>query len=232
MMILTGSIVNFLGILLGGAVGLLIHRLLQKGIPERFSDMIMKGIGLCVLAIAFGGISSGSNTMITIFSMVIGCVIGEWIDLDGKLTALSGKLEKKFSKSGDTSFSKGFMTATLLFCVGTMAIKGSLDSGLLGNHDILIAKSVMDTISAVIFASSLGVGVLFSAVPTFLYQGAITLLATVAQPFLGTEVIAEMNTVGSLLLFALGLDLLGVCHLKLMNYIPAMFLPILFCLFM
>ena len=151
-MILTGSIVNFLGILLGGAVGLLIHRLLQKGIPERFSDMIMKGIGLCVLAIAFGGISSGSNTMITIFSMVVGCVIGEWIDLDGKLTALSGKLEKKFSKSGDASFSKGFMTATLLFCVGTMAIKGSLDSGLLGNHDILIAKSVMDTISAVIFA--------------------------------------------------------------------------------
>ena len=231
-MVLTGSIVNFLGILLGGTVGLLIHRLLKKGIPQRFSDSIMKGIGLCVLAIAFDGILAGDNPMITIFAMVIGAVIGEWIDLDGKLHKLGTVLEKRFSKDGDASFSKGFMTATLLFCVGTMAIKGSLDSGLLGNHDILIAKSVMDTISAGIFASSLGLGVLFSAVPTFLYQATITLLATVAQPFLGAEVIAEMNTVGSLLLFALSLDLLGVCHLKLMNYIPAMFLPILLCLFM
>lgn len=231
-MVLTGSIVNFLGILLGGGVGLLIHRLMKKGIPERFSDIIMKGIGLCVLAIAFDGILAGENPMITIFATVIGAVIGEWIDLDGKLHALSGKLEQKFARGSDSLFAKGFMTATLLFCVGTMAIKGSLDSGLLGNHDILIAKSVMDTVAALVFASSLGVGVLFSAVPTFLYQGTITLLATVAQPFLGADVIAEMNTIGSLLLFALSLDLLGVCRLKLMNYIPAMFMPILLCLFM
>ena len=124
------------------------------------------------------------------------------------------------------------MAATLLFCVGTMAIKGSLDGGLRGDHATLYAKSVMDTISACIFSSTLGFGVLFSVVPVILYQGAITLLASVAGPYLGDAVIAEMNTVGSLLLLGLSLDLLGIAHLKLMNYIPAMFLPILLCLFL
>ena len=125
------------------------------------------------------------------------------------------------------SFVQGFLSATLLFCVGTMAILGSLDAGLRNDHATLLAKSVMDTISACIFASTLGLGVLFSAVPLFLYQGGITLLASVVGPYLTEGVIAEMNTVGSLLLLGLSLDLLGIKKLKLMNYIPAIFLPIL-----
>ena len=136
------------------------------------------------------------------------------------------------SHSGGGSFAQGFLSATLLFCVGTMAIKGSLDSGLIGDHSTLFAKTVMDTVLALVFASSMGAGVLFSAVPVFLYQGAIALLAAAAQPFLGDAVIAEMNSVGSLLLFALALDMLGVLHLRLANFIPAMFFPILFCLFL
>lgn len=231
-MILLGSITNALGIVLGGAVGLVIHKLLQKGIPERFSTIIMQGLSLCVLYIAFDGMLDGSKTMVTIFSMVLGTIIGEWLDIDGWLERLSGKVEKRFAKGGDSSFSQGFMTTTLLFCVGTMAIKGSLDSGINCDHAILFAKSMMDSISACIFASSLGVGVLFSSVPVLVYQGAITLLATVAAPFLSEVVIAEMNTVGSLLLFGLSLNILGVTKLKLMNYIPAMFLPIILCLFM
>lgn len=231
-MILLGSIANALGIAAGGAVGLLICKLMRRGIPERFSTIIMQGLSLCVLYIAFDGVLDGSKTMVTIFSMVLGTIIGEWMDIDGWLNRFSVKVEKRFAGGGNSNFAQGFMTTTLLFCVGTMAIKGSLDSGMNGDHAILYAKSVMDSISACIFASSLGVGVLFSGIPVFLYQGTITLLATVAAPFLGEAVIAEMNTVGSLLLFGLSLNILGVTNLKLMNFLPAMFLPIIFCLFM
>ena len=231
-MMLTGTLVNAAGILLGGGAGLLVRRLMRRGVPERFSDIVMKGIGLCTIYIAATGLLDGSKSLVTILSVVIGAVLGEWLDLDGKIRALSEKLEKKFSRQGDSSFAQGFMAATLLFCVGTMAIKGSLDGGLRGDHATLYAKSVMDTISACIFSSTLGFGVLFSVVPVVLYQGAITLLASVAGPYLGDAVIAEMNTVGSLLLLGLSLDLLGIAHLKLMNYIPAMFLPILPCLFL
>lgn len=231
-MMLTGTLVNAAGILLGGGAGLLVHRLMRRGVPERYSDMVMKGIGLCTVYIAATGLLDGSKSLVTILSVVLGAILGEWLDLDGKIRALSGKLEQRFARQGDAGFAQGFMAATLLFCVGTMAIKGSLDGGLRGDHATLYAKSVMDTISACIFSSTLGLGVLFSAVPVVLYQGAITLLASVAGPYLGDGVIAEMNTVGSLLLLGLSLDLLGITHLKLMNYIPAMFLPILLCLFL
>lgn len=229
-MILTGTLVNAAGILLGGGAGLLVRRLLRRGVPERYSDMVMKGIGLCTVYIAATGLLDGSKSLVTILSVVLGAVLGERLDLDGKIRALSARLERRFSREGEGSFAQGFMAATLLFCVGTMAIKGSLDGGLRGDHATLYAKSVMDTISACIFASTMGAGVLFAAVPVVVYQGAITLLAAVAGPYLGDAVIAEMNTVGSLLLLGLSLDLLGITHLKLMNYIPAMFLPILLCL--
>ena len=231
-MMLTGTLVNAAGILVGGGVGLLVHRLMRRGVPERFSDMVMKGIGLCTIYIAATGLLDGSKSLVTILSVVFGAILGEWLDLDGKIRSLGQKLERRFARQGDTGFAQGFMAATLLFCVGTMAIKGSLDGGLRGDHATLYAKSVMDTISACIFSSTLGLGVLFSAVPVILYQGTITLLASIAGPYLGDAVIAEMNTVGSLLLLGLSFDLLGIVHLKLMNYIPAMFLPVLFCLFL
>ena len=231
-MMLTGTLVNAAGILVGGGVGLLVHHLMRRGVPERFSDMVMKGIGLCTIYIAATGLLDGSKSLVTILSVVFGAILGEWLDLDGKIRSLGQKLERRFARQGDTGFAQGFMAATLLFCVGTMAIKGSLDGGLRGDHATLYAKSVMDTISACIFSSTLGLGVLFSAVPVILYQGTITLLASIAGPYLGDAVIAEMNTVGSLLLLGLSFDLLGIVHLKLMNYIPAMFLPVLFCLFL
>lgn len=227
-MMLLGTIVNVAGVLVGGGGGLLLHHFLHKGIPERFSDRIMKGIGLCTVYIAASSLLDGSKTLVTILSMVLGAIVGELIDLDGKIQKVSRAVEKRFSGGGSgDNFSRGLLSATLLFCVGTMAIQGSLDSGLTGDHSILLSKSMMDTIAALIFASSLGIGVLFSTVPLFLYQGGITLLAVAARPYLTAEVIAEMNTVGSLLLLGLSLDLLDIKHLKLMNYIPAMFFPIL-----
>ena len=227
-MILYGTIVNVAGVLCGGLIGLGVHKLLRKGIPQRYSERIMQGIGLCTIYIAAGSLLGGSKTLVTILSMVIGAVIGELLDLDGRINSVGEKLEKRFGGSGDGgNFVQGFLSATLLFCVGTMAILGSLDAGLRNDHATLLAKSVMDTISACIFASSLGLGVLFSVVPLFLYQGGITLLASVVGPYLTEGVIAEMNTVGSLLLLGLSLDLLGIKQLKLMNYIPAIFLPIL-----
>ncbi len=231
-MILTGTLVNALGILVGGGVGLILHRLMQRGIPERFGDLVMKGIGLCTVYIAFEHLLDGSKTMVTILSMVLGALLGEWLDLDGKLQRLSLAVEKKMAKGSSGSFAEGFLSATLLFCVGTMAVTGSLESGLSNEHSILFAKAAMDSVIALIFASSLGVGVLFSSVSIFLYQGTITLLASVAKPFLGDAVIAEMNTVGSLLLFALSLDMMGIQKMKLMNFLPAIFLPILLCRFM
>lgn len=230
-MILTGTLVNAAGVLVGGGVGLALHKLMRRGIPERYSALVMKGIGLCTVYIAFSHLLDGSKTLVTILSMVLGTIIGEWLDLDGKLKRLGEVLERKLSKDGG-SFAQGFLSATLLFCVGTMTITGSLESGLLQQHSILYAKATMDTIAALIFASSLGMGVLFSSVPVLLYQGGIALLASVAKPYLGDAVIAEMNTVGSLLLFGLSLDLLDIKHLPLMNYLPAMFLPILFCTFL
>ena len=226
-MILYGTIVNVIGVLGGGLVGLFIHKLMNKGIPTRYSDRIMQGIGLCTIYIAAGSLLDGSKTLVTVLSMVLGAVIGELLDLDGRITRIGQKLEAKFGGNGQGSFVQGFLSATLLFCVGTMAILGSLDAGLRNDHATLLAKSVIDTISACIFASTLGLGVLFSAVPLFLYQGGITLLSSVVGPYLTEGVIAEMNTVGSLLLLGLSLDLLGIKKLKLMNYIPAIFLPIL-----
>lgn len=227
---LTGTIVNVLGILLGGGAGLLLHKLMGRGVPERFRDAIMKGIGLSVVYIALGGILEGQKPLVTILSLVAGAVLGECLDLDGKLETIGKRLESRFAAPGDGNFVQGFLSATLLFCVGAMAVKGSLDAGLAGDSTTLYAKAAMDTVSACVFASGLGIGVLFSAVAVLMYQGGITLLASAAQPFLGSAVIAEMNTVGSLLLLALALDLLGILHLKLMNFLPAMFLPILLCL--
>ena len=226
-MILFGTIVNTVGVLGGSLIGLVIHKLLHRGIPTRYSERIMQGIGLCTIYIAASSLLDGSKTLVTVLSMVLGAVIGELLDLDGKITRIGQKLEGRFGGSGEGNFVQGFLSATLLFCVGTMAILGSLDAGLRNDHATLLAKSVMDTISACIFASTLGLGVLFSAVPLFLYQGGITLLSSVVGPYLTEGVIAEMNTVGSLLLLGLSLDLLGIKKLKLMNYIPAIFLPIL-----
>lgn len=227
-MIMFGTIVNAVSIVAGALIGLL----LGKAIPERLGDSVMKGLALCTLLIAIGGLSDGENPLITIFSMVIGVLIGESLDLDGRMNHLGEKLQDKFGKrGGGISITEGFVTSSLLFCVGAMAIMGSLQSGLSCDHSTLYTKSIMDFCSSVIFASSLGIGVALSSVSVFLLQGSITVLASFVAPYLQTA-IGEMNCVGSLLLLALGMNLLGVTKIRVMNYVPAIFLPILLCQFM
>jgi len=142
-------------------------------------------------------------------------------------------LETKFRKPGDKiSIAEGFVTASLLFCVGAMTIVGSLNAGLSGDYEMLFTKSTLDLISACVFASALGIGVLFSAAFVFIFQGAIVLTAQFAAPYLSDYVIAEMTCAGSVLIVALGLNIIGLTNFKVMNYIPAIFLPIVLCMFM
>lgn len=225
-----GTVVNTIAVVIGAAVGML----LKKGIPERLADTMMKGIGLCTLFLGISGSLEGKNSLILIISIVAGALIGEGIDLDAKLNHLGLWLEKKCkSKEGDKiSIAEGFVSASLLFCVGAMTIVGSLQSGLQGNHEMLFNKSMLDFVAAIIFASTMGVGVMFAAGFVLVYQGAITLAAQWLAPFLTETIIAEMTCAGSLIIIGIGLNLLGVTKLKVMNYVPAIFIPILLCQFM
>lgn len=219
-----GTLVNTGSIIAGSIAGLL----LKRGIPERMNDAIMKGVALCVLYIGLTGCLKGSNALIAILSMVLGAILGSLLDLDKRLNALGAFLERSL-QSGNGSLSNGFVTASLLFCVGAMAVVGSLQSGLTGDHTMLYAKSLLDGIASIVFTASLGIGVILSAGAVLLYQGAITLLAQTLGPVLSEPVIAEMTCVGSLLIIALSLNMLGITKIKVMNYVPAIFIAIGVC---
>ena len=223
-MILTGTIVNSAAIVAGSIAGLL----LGKFIPERFSDAMEKGAALCVLYIGVDGMLAGENTLVAILSIAIGAILGELLQLDEHMHQLGDWVERKFGGKGSkTSLSEGFVTASLLFCVGAMAIMGALDSGLTGDHSTLYAKALLDGIISVVYASTLGIGV-----PIFLYQGSIALGASFLAPYLTEAVILEMKCVGSILILGLSLNMLGLTKIKVMNYVPAVFLPILLCRFL
>lgn len=218
-----GVLVNAAGVLIGGSIGLLA----KKGIPENWSQVMFKGIALCVIYIGVAGSLNGENTLVLILSMAVGTLIGQGLDLDRRLNSLASGLEKRFKKEGDTtSVAEGFVTSSLLFCVGALTVVGSLQAGLTGNNEMLFTKSGLDFISAIIFASSLGYGVLFSAAFVLVFQGSIVLLAQVVAPFMGDAVIGEMTCAGSVLILGMGLNMLDLTKLKIMNYLPAIFLPI------
>ena len=225
-----GTIVNTVAVIIGAAIGML----LKKGLPEKLSDTMMKGLGLCTLYLGISGSLKGENSLILIISMVVGALIGEGIDLDAKLNQFGTWLENKFKskEGGKVSIAEGFVSASLLFCVGAMTIVGSLQSGLQGNHEMLFNKSMLDFVAAIIFASSMGVGVMLSAAFVFVYQGTITLAAQWVAPFLTDTIIAEMTCAGSVIIIGIGLNLLGITKLKVMNYVPTIFIPILLCQFM
>lgn len=218
-----GAIVNTLTVLIGGLIGLM----LKKGISERFSDIIMKGIALCVLFIGISGSLTGSNVIISIVCVVIGGLIGEAIGLEAGINKLGDKLQDKFAKGdGQSSISKGFVTASLVFCVGAMTIVGALQSGIEGDHSTQFTKAILDGIGAIVFASSLGAGVLLSAGTVLVLQGGITLMAQWIAPLLTDVIISQMTNIGSILIIGLSLNMLGLTKLKVMNYVPAIILPI------
>lgn len=224
-----GVIVNTAAVILGSILGLLC----KKGIPKKVSDAIMKGIGLCTLYIGISGSLKGQNTLILILSMVFGIAVGTLLDIDEKITCLGSFVERKFSKAdGTVSLSEGFVTASLLFCIGAMTIVGSLNAGLSGDNEMLFTKSVLDFVSSIMLSVSLGIGVLFSAVFILVFQGAIVLLAQFVAPVLTDAAIAEMTCAGSVMIIGLGLNILGLTKLKTANMLPALiFVPIICSIF-
>lgn len=220
-----GTVVNSVAIIIGALIGILI----KKGIKDEYKSTIMDGIGLSVVIIGIMGGIKTQNLILAIGSIVLGSIIGEIIRIEDKLESLGDNMEKKFGK-GDSNFSKGFVTASLVYCIGAMAIVGSLESGLTGNHDTLFAKSMLDFISAIIFASTLGIGVAFSAIPVFLYQGGITLLAKYVKDLMTPEVINEMSAVGGILILAIGINILGIKKIRIGNMLPAIFIPVIYYL--
>ena len=229
---LTGTLVNTATVIVGSLLGMLLGNIL----PERLRDTVMKGLGLCTVFIGITGMFGSENPLITIISITVGAIIGELCDLDGRLTRFANWLENRFRRNangGKATVAEGFITASLVFCVGAMTIVGSLNSGLTGDHQMLFTKATLDFVSSIIFASSLGFGVLLAAVAVFTIQGSIACLASLVAPLLQNgNTITEMVVVGSVLIVGLGLNILGITKLKVMNYVPAIFLPILLCLFM
>ena len=217
-----GTAVNSVAVVVGGMVGLL----LKGGIPERTRQTVMNALGLMVVVI---GLSMGlrtENILVVLGSLVLGGFLGEWIDIEKRLHAAAATVQARFV-SGESSISRAFVATSLIYCVGAMAITGSLESGLTGNHSTLYAKSMIDGISAVIFASTMGIGVVFSALSVFVYQGSLTLLAGQLSGILTDVAVREMTATGGVLIVAIGLNVLGITETRVGNLIPAIFLALI-----
>lgn len=224
-MILLGSLVNGLAVVGGGLIGTYGGKLL----PERVRTALVPAMSLVTIAIAIPGLLETANLLIPIFSMVFGTLIGELINIQRGVEKVGEWLQKKFSGSTVT---EGFVTCSLVFAIGAMAVMGGLDSGLRGDHSILYAKSVIDAASAVAFASALGLGVVFSSVTVFVVEGGVALLASVLTDVLSTTVVNEISFVGSLLIVGIALNNMGAAKLRILNMVPALVLPVLFCQFL
>lgn len=213
-----GTIVNVVAIFLGCSMGLI----LKSKFPEKIEKIIMQALGLASLLIGMQMAIKVDNILLVIFSLVIGGVIGEIMDIEAGLERFGERIKRKF-KSNNTSerFVEGFLTASLLYCVGSMAIMGAIKEGLSGNPDILYAKSLLDGVTSIAFTAAMGIGVLFSAIPVFLYQGGITLLAHAIKDLLSPEIINEMTAVGGILIWGIGFGLLGIKKIKVGNLLPA-----------
>lgn len=225
-----GNYVNTVTIIIGCLLGLLV----QKGLHDKYKRIIMQAIGLSVLfvgaTVTIGGLlDPDSEPVLFIISLVIGGALGELIGIEKALDKLGLMLQNKVG-SQQSNIAEGFVTASLLFCVGTMAVIGSLDSGLRGDHTMLYAKSVIDGITAMILASTLGVGVIFSAAVVFIYQGAIIIFAGLLEPLLTIDVIREISIIGGILIFGIGLSMMEIKKIKTVNLLPAIIVPVFYYL--
>ncbi len=223
----SGVIVNTVTVIIGSLVGLL----LKKQIPEKLTNAVMTAIGLCTIAIGVTGVIKGQNQLVMIISLVFGAAVGTLIDIDGKLSTLGDKLQskqknKKGEKAEGSTFSQGFVTASLLFCVGAMTLVGSMNAGISGDNEMLYTKSVLDLISSSMLAASLGIGVLCSASFVLVFQGALVALSMLLGSFLNDFAVSELICAGSVMITALGLNLIGVTKIKVANLLPGLvFVP-------
>lgn len=233
-----GTIVNVAAILAGCVTGLL----LKGGLPRRLQDTISSAVGLCVVFVGITGAFKGlvymdgggfetKDTLVTVICMVAGAALGEWINIEYKLEQLGEWCKARIPSSQvSKTFVEAFVSSSLLFCVGAMAIVGSLEDGLSHNHNTLFTKAVMDGVLSIVFTAALGIGTVFSIVPVAIYQGSMTLLAGVVRPFLTELMIGRISCIGSILIFGLGLNLVLGSRIKVGNLLPAVFLPVIACL--
>ena len=234
-----GPTVNAIVIVVCGLAGCF----LVRGIPSRFEEIIKKAIGLFIIFIGIKGAMDNQRALLLVMSMVSGAVLGELIDIDGFMNRLGAWAERRLGMDVESgvaaaagargagtkrSFAKGFVTASILYCSGSMAIVGSMQGGLVGDHRMLFVKSILDGTMSVVFGASMGIGVVFSALPVFIYQGGIALVSMALKSFLTPDIIREMSAVGSLLVAALGFNFLEVKEIKVANFIPAIFIPLVY----
>lgn len=217
---MVGTLINSAAICAGALLG----ALLKKGIPQRVGDTVIQGLGLAVILIGAQMALQTRNPLIVIGSLALGGVVGAGLDIEGRLESLGKRIEARFGRAGESGMAYAFVTASLIFCVGAMAVMGAIEDGLTGNPKTLIAKAMLDGIAAAIFASTMGIGVLFSAIPVFLYQGAITLAARVAGAGLSPWVVTELTATGGLLIVAIGLNLIKAARIRVGNLLPAIFI--------
>jgi len=221
-----GVIVNAITVLVGSLLGMLF----RKGIPERVSNATMIGLGACTLYIGISGSLCGDNVLILIASVILGGITGTLLNIDGAINRLAEEVERKLRKDGRIgAVAEGLVSATLLFCVGSMTVTGSIQAGLTGDNSVLITKSMLDLVSSMMLASSLGIGVMLASVSVLLIQGGLVLLAGVIEPFMCAGAINEMTCAGSVLIMMIGTNLMGITKLKVADYLPAiLFAPIIY----
>lgn len=219
------TFINAALVLLGSVLGLLF----RGKIPQRFTKLLTFGLGLCVLVIGVDAALETSDTLCVIVCMVVGSLLGEWIDIEKRMDGVGEFLRARMAGKGpdNSRFSEGFVSASVLFCVGAMAINGALAAGLKGDWSIIVSKGVIDGVTSVSFAAAMGVGVAFSVIPLVIYQGGLTLLASAIGPYLSAELIAEMSAVGGVIIIGIAVNMLGLGKekIKVGNMLPAIFLP-------
>ena len=230
-MIGIGTLVNAGAIIVGSILGIL----LKGGIPERVQNIIYTAVGVAVMFIGITGvINNQGDSMLLVLSLVIGGVIGELCKLDEHMESLGEKIKKRFIKegsAGSATFVEAFVSSTILFCVGAMAIVGSLNDGMLHDPSMLFTKAILDGITSIVLAASLGVGVAFSAIPILIYQGILTVLSSILSGFFTDTLIRNMSFVGNVIIFCIGLNFLFPKKVKTINFAPALFMPIILGLF-
>ena len=218
-----GSVFNSLAVLFGGALGLFIG----KFIPEKLQSTIFNAMGLFILYVGINMSLSTKNSIAVLLALVLGAITGALLGLEDKLSSLGDVLKAKIHSS-DSGFTQGFVSATLIFCMGSMAIIGAFNDGLRHDPELLITKGIMDGISSVLFAGSMGIGVVFSIIPMFIYQGALTLLAVWAEPFITPDMFANISGIGGLMIMGIGLNFLKITKLKLGDMLPGLIYVVLF----
>ena len=219
------TIINVALVLLGCALGLVF----KNKISSRFASILTCALGLCVLGIGISGMVGTADTLCVIVCMVAGTLLGEALNIEKRMDGLGDLLRRKLIRGENNSrFVEGFVTASVLFCVGAMAINGSMQAGMLGRYDILISKGVIDGVTSITFAAAMGVGVAFSAIPLLLYQGGLTLIFALVGQGMDPAVVTEMNAVGGTIIVGIALNMLGLPKEKIRvgNMLPAIFLPI------